>query len=216
MGKRSHHINSFIKRCTKNHFLIWQSPSLILVTQGQSHYPNHKLLTSESMQVDHNCTSNVTVYFLNYSWTFSQLKEVFSYCHTSGSLLHKTEIVGAWKIYSYSNQPFTFSCSYLQFPHSPTTICLMLPSCQLTIAKFISEVPVAKSNKCHSCLLIFLAVFARAEHALLSFLPWHCILVVYLLLSCLSLPTNPSLNVDIPPVVCLQPFLLASYSFFFF
>lgn len=136
------HINSFMQRYIKNCFLLNMAITFINLS-----YTKTKLLTSESMQVHNNCTSKDNIYFLNYSWTFSQLKGFFSYCHISGSLLHKTEIVGAWKIYSYSNQPFTFSCSYLQFPHSLTTIWLMLPSCQLTIAKFINEVPAAKSNR---------------------------------------------------------------------
>lgn len=133
---------------------------------------------------------------------------------TSGLLLHKTEIVDAWGIYSYSNQPFTFVCSYFYSLINPlqSGFCFSCASWLLP-SWLMMSLMLNLTNKCHP------AHWSSQLHSLeLSTLPrarppWHCFRVVFLLPSWPPLPTNPPLNIDIPPVMCLQPFLLAFYTF---
>lgn len=163
------HLRKYYLQKDKCYLLFFHNT--IIASFEQSHQPNYEFLTSEPMQLNPNCPGKDSVYVLNYSWTLSRLLQVFPYCHarTSGLLLHEAEIVGAWRVCSYFNWPFTCSCSYLNSLINPLPSGFCFCQCPLTIVRFFNEVPVAKPTvKCHSCLLISSVAFPAGERSLLS------------------------------------------------
>lgn len=137
---------------------------------------------------------------------FSAPAGFFLLPHTSGLLLHKAEIVGAWRVYSYFNWPFTFSCSDLNSLINPLQygFCFCHASWPLSSLLMKSLLP-NPTVKYHSCLLISVA-FPGGERSLLSSSSMAPHVCGFPLTFLASFATNSPLNVAVPPRRCLNLF----------
>lgn len=120
-------------------------------------------------------------------------RSFFSYCHAHQACCSTKE---KYILILIS----LFILMFLLLLTQPTAIWLWLPICQLTVANFINDVPVAESNRQVSFLssLIFPQLHSLELSSLFyPCLPQYRILVAFLLLSWPPMSTPP-LNVDIP------------------